>query len=159
MGYKLKSKDRITARRHLDKRLNGLESLETLVKPPKGWIKAIREALGMTSAQLGKRIGVSQPRAVEIEKAEASGSITLESLERAARALDCKLVYTLVPKQSLQAHVQERATIAAKRRIKSAAHSMALEDQSVDKDDQLAQLEMLARELASKSPSEIWEDE
>ncbi len=97
------------ARRQLDKRLNLLRNMKGLARPSRGWIKAIREALGMTTAQLAKRIGVSQPRAVAIEKAEAESAITLNSLERAARALDCRLVYALVPRDPLEELVSARA--------------------------------------------------
>jgi predicted DNA-binding mobile mystery protein A len=156
---KMRSGERASARKQLDKRLNPLRDSHAFSRPARGWVKAVREALGMSAEQLAKRIGVTKPRIYELEKAETTGSISLESLERAAHALDCQLVYALVPKNPLQTLVEERAYISAKRRIKNAAHSMALEDQSVDKDDQLAQLEVLARELINKSPSEIWEDE
>ena len=93
----MRPNERASARRQLDKRLCLLNDTQSLARPPRGWIKAVREALGMTTAQLAKRLGVSQPRAVGIEKAEARGAITLDSLERAAQALDCRLVYALVP--------------------------------------------------------------
>jgi len=92
--------DRASARRQLDKRLSVLTDIDALTRPPRGWVKAIREALGMTTAQLAKRMGVSQPRAVTLEQAEARGAITLDSLERAEQALDCRLVYALVPRHS-----------------------------------------------------------
>lgn len=91
----MRPQDRTTARRQLDKRLDPLRNHEGFARPPRGWIKAVREALGMTTAQLAERLGVSQPRAVAIEKAETTNSITLDSLQRAARALDCELVYAL----------------------------------------------------------------
>lgn len=95
----MRSEDRALARKQLDKRLNFVRSTDALTRPPRGWIKAIREALGMTTAQIARRMGVSQPRAVEIEKAEKTGAITLDTLERAARAMDCRLVYAFVPKK------------------------------------------------------------
>ncbi|MBS0312545.1 MAG: helix-turn-helix domain-containing protein, partial [Proteobacteria bacterium] len=64
--------DRASARRQLDKRLSQLGNIEALTRPPRGWVKAIREALGMTSAQLAKRMGVSQPRVFTLEQAEAA---------------------------------------------------------------------------------------
>src|SRR5690606_6056045 len=124
-------RDRATARRQIDKRLNALNTPDTLVRPPRGWVKAIREALGMTAAQLGQRMGVSKQRVLALEKAEPIGSVTLESLERAARALDCRLVYALVPRKPLDELVAERATLLAKKRLKATRHTMALEDQSV----------------------------
>jgi len=120
-------------------------------------VKAIREALGMTSAQLGKRLGVSQPRVLAIEKAEVNGSITLGSLEQAAHALNCQLVYALVPRHSLEATIEQRAVELADRKIKSTTHSMALEAQSVGAAEQQEQLMMLRRKLIEKSGSELWE--
>jgi len=147
------------ARKQLDKRLNLLQNVDILARPPRGWIKAIREALGMTTAQLGKRLGVSQPRVIGIEKAEVSGSIKLESLERAARALDCRLVYALVPKKPLESLVEDRARELAKKRLRATSHSMALENQRVDKDDEFEHLERLVQNLLNQPGSALWEDE
>ena len=66
----MRPQDRATARRQLDKRLSLLQNAEMFARPPQGWLKAIREALGMTTTQFGQRLGVSQPRAVNIEKGE-----------------------------------------------------------------------------------------
>jgi predicted DNA-binding mobile mystery protein A len=147
------------ARKQLDKRLNLLQNVDILVRPPRGWIKAIREALGMTTAQLAKRLNVSQPRVLGIEKAEASGSIKLESLERAARALDCRLVYALVPRKPLESLVEDRARELAKKRLRATSHSMALENQRVDEADELEHLERLVQKLLNQPGSALWEDE
>lgn len=155
----MRYEDRATARRQLDKRLNILRYSDAFTRPPRGWIKAIREALGMTMAQLAQKIGVSQSRVFVIEKAEKEGSITLNSLERAAQALDCRVVYTLIPRKPLNDLVEERARIVAKKRLQSARHSMALEAQSVDASDEEEQLKQLIRRLMEKAGSELWEDD
>ena len=155
----MRSEDRILARRQLDKRLNILSYSDAFKRPPRGWVKAIREALGMTTAQLAQKIGVSQPGAVAIEKAEKNKSITLESLGRAAQALDCRVVYALVPRKPLNDLVEERAHRVAKNRLQSAQHNMALEAQSVDKSDEEEQLKHLIQRLIKKSGSELWEDD
>lgn len=155
----MRPEDRTTARRQLDKRLRLLQNAGGLARPPQGWIKAIREALGMTTAQFGRRLGVSQPRAVKIEKAEAGGSITLHSLEKAAQAIDCRLVYTIVPRKPLESLVEERAVRLAEKRLKSTAHSMALEAQSVDEADEREQLKQMAKRLLEQTGSALWKDE
>lgn len=155
----MRTKDRVEARRQLDKRLNSLRYTDVFARPPRGWIKAVREALGMTTAQLGKRLGVSQPRAVKIENTETKGSITLDSLERAAHALDCRLVYALVPRKPLDKLVAERAECLAKKRLKSTSHSMALEAQGVDATDEQEQLRLMIRSLLDKAGSELWEED
>jgi predicted DNA-binding mobile mystery protein A len=155
----MRSADRASARRQLDKRLSALGNVEALTRPSRGWVKAIREALGMTTVQLAKRMGVSQPRAVTLEQAEARGAITIESLERAARALECRLVYTLVPRQSFDALIEERALRLARRRLAATSHTMVLEAQGVEKGDESAQLERLVRQIAEKTGSELWEED
>lgn len=147
------------ARRQLDKRLTLLSKPDVLARPPRGWVKAIRDALGMTAEQLGARIGVSQVRALALEKAEASGSITLASLERAAQALDCRLVYALVPRKSLDELVEDRALKLAGQTLQATRHTMALEAQPVDEADEDAQLKRLQQELIGQVGSALWEDE
>ncbi len=153
----MRSQERATARKQLDKRLQTLRPLEGFARPPRGWVKAIREALGMTSAQLAKRVGVSQPRVMAIEKAEVNGSITLASLEQAAHALNCQFIYALIPRNSLEVTIEQRAMDLADRKIKSTAHSMALEAQSVGATEQQEQILMLRKKLVEKSGSQLWD--
>ena len=150
--------DRQAARRQLDKRLSTVPSAEVIARPQRGWIRAIREALGMTTAQLAKRLGVSQPRVLGIEQAEAKGAITLDSLERAAHALDCRLVYALVPRKPLDALVEERAERLAEKRLDSMRHTMALEAQAVDTRDEDEQRKRLIRRLVEHAGSELWDN-
>ena len=154
----MRPQDRATARRQLDKRLSLLPVADNLTCPPRGWIRAIREALGMTTAQLGKRLGVVQSRIIAIEKAESTGAIKLDSLERAAQALDCRLVYTLVPKKPLDDLVVDRARIIAKKRLETTGHSMKLEAQGVDRLDEDEQLNYLINKILTQSGSKLWED-
>lgn len=120
------------ARRTLDKRFAALPPADTLAAPPRGWIRAIRDALGMTAAQLGARLGVQQSRVSRLEQAERSGAVTLANLERAANALGCDLRYVLVPRQPLELTVRARATELACRDMVRVQHTMALEDQVTD---------------------------
>lgn len=154
----MRTQDRAMARKQLDKRLTPLSSLDAQ-RPPQGWIKAIREALGMTTTQLARRLRVSQPRVIALEKGEAAGVVTLETLARAAEALDCRLVYALVPRKPLEALVDERVTALAEKRLNATRHTMALEDQSVDAADEAAHLERLTRNILAHSGSKLWDDE
>ncbi len=85
----------------------------------------------MTTGQLAKRLGVSQPRIVELERGEASGNITLKSLERAAEALGCRLVYVLVPEEPLADRLRKRASLLADRQLAAVRQTMRLEAQEV----------------------------
>jgi predicted DNA-binding mobile mystery protein A len=154
----MRTEDRAMARKNIDRRLAALKDPQTLGRPPRGWIKAIREALGMTSHQLAQRMGVSQPRISEIEKQEMASSLTLDTLQRAANALDCQLVYALVPRESLNTLVQKRAEKVARARVKAASHSMALEGQGVDNVDTAEQLDALIKKLTEQGGYALWDD-
>ncbi len=137
-------KDNVQARRRLDERFRRLRPLADEARPHKGWIRAIRDALGMSSTELAARIGVSQQRVSQMERSELEESITLETLRRAANALDCDLVYVLEPRTSLDEAVEEQARKKAARHLAPLAHHSRLEDQALTDDDEAAQLEEFA---------------
>jgi predicted DNA-binding mobile mystery protein A len=155
----MRAQNRASARKNIDKRLNALMNPDALACPPRGWIKAIREALGMTTGQLARRLAIAQPSAVGLEKAEASKAITLATLERAARALDCTFVYALVPRKPLETLVQDRAREVAHERLRTIRHSMALEDQRVREEDESVQLEHVVQKLIDGPGSALWNDQ
>ena len=128
----MKSEIRQTARQKLDERLALLKPENRLAPPPKGWIRAIREAIGMTGPQFAARLSITPQSVSDLEKSEATGSMQLKTLSRAAEALDCTLVYALVPKTSLDESVNARARRIAMKDLKRVAHTMKLEDQAVD---------------------------
>jgi predicted DNA-binding mobile mystery protein A len=119
------------ARERLDAKLTHLQPVNQYQVPHKGWIKAIRQALGMSGVQLANRLGVSAQTANALEKSEVNASIKLDTLQKAAEALNCTLVYALVPKSSLEETVNSRTKMIAKKALKTVSHTMKLEDQSV----------------------------
>jgi predicted DNA-binding mobile mystery protein A len=144
--------------RHLDKRVVALRPLARAQRPPKGWLRAIRDALGMTTVQLGKRLGVSQPRIVELEQSEVSGSVTLNTLQRAAEALGCRLVYALVPERPIGDTVRERAELVATRQANAVAQSMRLEDQEVTDKAFAKELHRQQVERLLRRPARLWDE-
>jgi predicted DNA-binding mobile mystery protein A len=118
--------------RQLDRALAPFRATVSIPRPPKGWVRAIREAIGVSSGELAQRMGTSRQLCLQQEKAEAEERITLKSLRTLANALDCDLVYALVPRAgSMQELVENRARTQAKRNVLGVEHSMALEDQAV----------------------------
>ena len=144
--------------RHLDKRFAALRPLAKSPRPPKGWLRAIRDALGMTTKQLAERLGVSQPRIVELEQSEVSGSVTLNTLQRAAEALGCRLVYALVPERPLADTVRARADLVASRMTDAVAQSMRLEDQEVKNKDVAKDLHRRQVERLLSRPARLWDE-
>ncbi len=143
----MKNTLRQRARQRLDERLGRLKPENRLTPPPKGWMRAIRDALGMTGPQFAARLKITPQSVADIEKSEATGSIQLKTLSRAAEALDCTLVYALVPKTSLEGAVQTRARRIAMRDLQRVAHTMKLENQGVGDADLEARIEAYVRDM------------
>jgi predicted DNA-binding mobile mystery protein A len=123
--------------------------------PVRGWVKAIREGLGMSSAQLAKRLGIKQPSLFDLEQSEMKGTIELATLRRIAQSLDCTLIYALIPNKPLETRVQDRARALARRRLAAIGHSMALEDQKVSDKETEMQIDEIVRTI---KPSRLWDD-
>ena len=145
----------ILARHRLDERLSSFRPMSHNTAPPKGWIRAIRDALGMSALQLGTRLGVKPQSVADVEKSEAYGTIQLKTLRKAAEALDCTLVYALVPNSSLEDAVETRAREVARKELARIAHSMDLEDQGLSKVEREAQIDEYVREHLRER--DLWE--
>ncbi len=143
------------SRSRLDDRFKEMGPASRFAPPIRGWIRAIRDALGMSSLQLAKRLGVKQPSVVALEQSEAKGTIELATLRRVAEALDCTLVYALVPNKPLEDMVRGRARALARQRLAPVEHSMQIEDQAVGAKDSEDQLDELVRTM---NPSRLWND-
>ena len=139
----------------LEQRFNQLSSIEDFRRPNKGWLAAIREVLGMTAVQLGQRMGVSATAVTQFEQRERQKTIQLKTLEKAAAALGCDLVYVLVPKTNLEQFVQEQAQKKAKEHYQRVSHSMSLEQQALDETASAAQMEQLVTDFVN-NPKDLW---
>lgn len=137
--------------------MNEFSSSRLSSPPGGGWVRAIREALGMTQAQLAARMGISRTSLQDLERAESNRRITLDSLDRLAKAMDCRLVYALVPEQGSIDDVRaRRAQEVADALLKSTEHSMKLEAQGVSARESKRQRELLAESLLRGSPRKLW---
>ncbi len=112
----------------------------------------------MTTAQFARRLGVSQPRVVELEQSEVSGKLTLHTLQRAAEALGCRLVYVIVPERPLAEVVRERAELVADRQSASVEHTMLLEDQAVHDKKAGRELRQQLIEDLLRRPARLWDE-
>jgi len=148
-----KQHNNTTARRALDRRVGVVRGAD-LAMPRGGWIRVLREALGMPARFMAARLGVSTPAVYEWERSEKAGTIKLETLRRAADALDCDLVYALVPRQSLETTLQSAAAARARRDLASVNQSMRLEDQALSAEEMEHRLADYAAELVRTS--DVW---
>ena len=142
----------------LDATLARSRAAELPVRPPSGWLKAIREALGMTATQLARRLSVVTSTVTRLETSEADDNISLATLRRAAEALDCELRYVLVPRQSLADTLATRANQLARERMAGVAHSMALEAQATSNETVANQTRALADSLLQGPRRELWRE-
>ncbi|MEP7246913.1 MAG: mobile mystery protein A [Gammaproteobacteria bacterium] len=147
---------RSLALQQLDKTLGQWRSLPRS-RPTGGWLRAIRQALGMTTRQLAKSVGVTQAAVVDAERNEAKGDITLATLQRYAAALGCELSYVLVPKLSLKEMVEDRADRIARDQVSRVSHSMALEDQRTGAEHLEREIAELRRKLLEGKRSRLWQ--
>jgi len=149
----------LSQRTLIEKKLRPWTALRTDTVPRSGWIKAVRGALGMNTRQLAERVGVGQSNITRLEEREASGKVTLDRLAKTAQAMNCKLVYAIVPHDrfaTLEAIIDERARDLAQQLVRTAEHSMRLEKQGAHDDDLAKDIAGLAGQLKSKMDSRIW---
>jgi len=101
----------------------------------------------MSQEALAARLHIAKPSLAKLEKSELKETISLGKLAEVARAMDCQLVYVLVPNASLDQTVQKQAELVASRRLGYVDTTMGLEDQSVEPDRRAEQLAAQARKV------------
>ncbi len=143
--------------RQIDERTNPWRQLREQRPPRGGWIRAIRHALGMSASQFAARFGVTTRQAViDLERRESEGSVTLSALRKAANAMECDVLYAVVPRRPVKDILWSRARAVAAKRLEKIAHSMHLEKQTVPSEEYDQQVEDLTAELMRNFPRELW---
>jgi predicted DNA-binding mobile mystery protein A len=157
--------EKIVAKQYRDKvnqavsQFGSLTMLPNRGLPKEGWLRTVRTALGMSGTQLAKKLGVTKARVSKAETDEPHGSVTLKTMQTMAEAMDCKFVYAIVPKQNVENVIKERAIEKACTRVTTASTHMALEAQSLSKDQLEYEIERIAAQMLDKMPSDFWNDE
>jgi predicted DNA-binding mobile mystery protein A len=141
----------------LDRALEDFRGLRHRPPPKAGWVRAVREALGMSLRQLAGRAGIAKTTVRMTELNEAGGTVQLDSLRRLADALECDLVYALIPRSSLQATRRERAKEIAADLVGRVSSSMELEDQGVPEAQRQRQIEELTTEILERRSRDLWD--
>ncbi len=146
-------------RRLIEKKIHPWTALRSDRPPPSGWLKAIRGALGLSSRQLADLLGVKQPAVLQFEKSEAQHKISLETLEKAAKAMKCQLVYAIVPMapfSSLENVLDDQAIKSASLLVSRVDQTMKLEQQGIPQKNLNEQTRELAKELKRKMSPGLW---
>lgn len=155
----LRRKDKDALRlRQLEETFRPLRELGDVTRPSGGWVRAVREGLGMTNVQLTKRLKKRAPQSIEdMQKSELTETIQLKTLRRLAGALGCRLVYAIVPPLPLDQIRRNRARVIAERLVKQTSHSMRLEAQGVSQEEEQRELESLIDKILADNPKILWQ--
>ena len=157
--------DKIVAKQYRDKvnqavsQFGSLTMLPNHGLPKEGWLRTVRTALGMSGTQLAKKLGVTKARISKAEQDEPHGSVTLKTMQSMAEAMDCRFVYAIVPKQPVEDVIKERAIKKAREQVKAASTHMALEAQSLNREQLEFEIARIAAQIIDKMPSDFWNDE
>jgi predicted DNA-binding mobile mystery protein A len=151
-------KKQIIILEQIDKKILQLKKVEELTIPSSGWVNAIRQALGMSLRQLGKKMGITPQSVKEIEEREKTGSISLNVLRQFGKSLDLKLVYGYVSKENnLEEMIEKRALELAKEIVLRTSMSMKLEDQENTPERIQKAIIEKAKEIKNEMPKFLWD--
>ena len=142
----------------LNSKMLAFAPLQKVALQPTGWIKAIRNAIGMSMLQLGKKLSITKQSVQDIERREKDGSISIKALREAARALDMQLIYGFVPNDgSLEALIDRKAKELATQIVQRTSNSMKLEDQENSKQRIEKAIEERATIIKNEMPKTLWD--
>lgn len=144
------------AREQIMARISKVMNVKVPKSPKQGWIRTIREALGMSGTQLGERLQLTRNQISILERKEAAGTITLNQLQELAEGINADVVYAVVPKKSIEETIEDRATEIANSRLKMSHQNMFLEAQQLSEEKQQEAIQMLVEELKVAGGKVLW---
>lgn len=118
------------------------------------WIKALRNYLRMTQAELAERAHIPQSHLAQIE----AGKIDLQvgTLKRIFEGLSCDLVIQPLPRKPLSEVLRGRARSVALKRLKQTMGTMALENQAPEKELFKRLLEKRTDDVLNDPRERLW---
>ena len=142
----------------LDRKLLSFSEASEINIPAKGWINGIRITLNMTLEQFGIKLGITRQGARRIETSEASGTISVNLLKEAGKALGMRFVYGFVPLQgSIDALIDQKANELAKLIVLRTNQTMMLENQATGEKNIERAITELASEYKKKITRSLWD--
>lgn len=123
-----------------------------------GWIKLMRQALGMSGAQLARKMGVSRALVSNTENAETEGRVTIKKMQKIAESMECEFIYCIIPKGEIQTILTQRATQKAQSIVDRTNHHMSLEAQELTNEQTNSEVERLTSEILKHKSSDLWND-
>lgn len=142
----------------LNEKILQLAGMQHVIVPPIGWIKAIRNSIGMSMEQLGKKLSITKQGVMDIEKREMEGATTIKAMQEIAKAMDTQFVYGFVPNAgSLEQMIETRALEIAKIIVQRTSTTMKLEEQANSKERIEKAIKERAAEIINKTPKILWD--
>ncbi len=135
------------------------KQLRPVQQPKEGWLPTVRNALGMSAAQLARRLGMTRAHIWKTEKAELSGGVTLKTIKNLAEGMGCRFIYAIVPENTVEDILVQRARKKAERIVEATNKHMALEDQMLSGKTIAHEIERLQKDMLDNMPSDFWNDE
>ena len=128
------------------------QRMADVVTPEKGWIAAMRYALGMSADQVAARKGVSRNAVYQAERSEQEGSVSLKQMERLATAMGGTFVYAIIPNEPIAALKYKQAILNARHMANETPNFNAL-----TADEQQDWLDDTAAQQLHDMPPDFWE--
>ena len=133
-----------------------MRAMEIPNAPKEGWLKTIRTALWMSMDKAASRAGVNTSTWEKTEKREQKGTVTIETLQKMANAVNCDVRIVFVAHEPLNQMLKKQALTKAEKEIQRLDETMSLEKQKTsssflqDMKDQLVQKYI-------NNPKDIWQ--
>lgn len=118
-------------------------------------VQFIREALGMTQAQLAKRCGIRQSMIARIET-DLTIDLRLSTVQKIAKGLDCWLINRFVPEEEIEKTLDQKSLETARKLVGLSRATAGLEKQMPEDryiEQQVREMQLRIRE---KRPSSLW---
>ncbi len=145
---------------HYQNKINAAAvAARAILFPDEGWIRTARKALGMSGADLARRLGKTRALVSQTEKAEQQGGVTLKLMQNMASAMGCKFVYAIVPDHDVDEILKQRAYLIARQVVERSGQHMALESQALSAERSEAEVHRIAEDLLRDMPSDFWNDQ
>jgi predicted DNA-binding mobile mystery protein A len=142
----------------VDRKLLAFNTLTDVMRPADGWLHAIRSGIKMSLRQLGEKLNVTPQSIKELETREKHGSVTIDALEKAGKALNMRLVYGFIPEDgSLNEMIEHQARRVATQIVKRTSAYMKLEGQENSEERIEKAIEELTEELKREMPRYLWD--
>jgi predicted DNA-binding mobile mystery protein A len=142
--------------RQADTKFEKIRPISIHLKGVKSWIKYIRSAMGMSADQLAKKTNMATSSLYQLERGEEENKVNLQSLKKVAEALNCEVIYALVPREPLNEMIKRQAYTKAKNIVAESTLNMELEDQAVNQVETKQQIKELADKI--RESKNLWSD-